>query len=93
MKRSPVVMQKKTAWGLVVLAMASLLVIGWLVPQDPDEARWDDYLDRIARLSRQALPERAPLPLLPYPGASELRLSLPEHRAVSYTHLTLPTKA
>lgn len=89
MKRSPVVMQKKTAWGLVVLAMASLLVIGWLVPQDPDEARWEDYLDRIARLSRQALPERAPLPLLPYPGASELRLSLPEHRVNLLDYLEL----
>ena len=65
------------------------MVIGWLVPQDPDEARWEDYLDRIARLSRQALPERAPLPLLPYPGASELRLSLPEHRVNLLDYLEL----
>ena len=82
-------MQKKTGWGLAALAMASLLAIGWLAPQDPDEARWEDYLDRIARLSRQALPERAPLPLLPYPGARELRLPLPEHRVDMLDYLEL----
>ncbi|MFT6338894.1 MAG: hypothetical protein ACJAUN_000391 [Alcanivorax sp.] len=82
-------MQKKTGWGLAALAMASLLAIGWLAPQDPDEARWEDYLDRIARLSRQALSERAPLPLLPYPGARELRLPLPEHRVDMLDYLEL----
>ena len=88
-ERGPVVMQKKTGWGLAALAMASLLAIGWLAPQDPDEARWEDYLDRIARLSRQALSERAPLPLLPYPGARELRLPLPEHRVDMLDYLEL----
>jgi hypothetical protein len=87
--RSAVVMQKKAGWVLASLAIASLLVIGWLAPQDPDEARWEDYLSRIARLSRQELPARGPLPLLTYPGARELRLPLPEHRVDLLDYLEL----
>jgi hypothetical protein len=87
--RSAVVMQKKAGWVLASLAIASLLVIGWLAPQDPDEARWEDYLSRIARLSRQELPARGPLPLLTYPSARELRLPLPEHRVDLLDYLEL----
>ena len=82
-------MQKKAGWVLASLAIASLLVIWWLAPQDPDEARWEDYLSRIARLSRQELPARGPLPLLTYPGARELRLPLPEHRVDLLDYLEL----
>ncbi|WP_290539501.1 MULTISPECIES: DUF3080 family protein [Alcanivorax] len=82
-------MQKKTGWGLAALAIASLLAVWWLVPQDPDEALWEDYLSRIARLTRQDLPARAPLPLLVYPGARELRLPLPEHRVDLLDYLEL----
>jgi len=82
-------MQKKAGWGLAALAVASLLAIWWLVPGDPDEALWEDYLSRIARLTRQDLPARPPLPLLAYPSARELRLPLPEHRVDVLDYLEL----
>ena len=88
-ERGPVVMQKKTGWGLAALAMASLLTTWWLTPGDPDEALWEDYLSRIARLTRQDIPARVPLPVLAYPGARELRLPLPEHRVDMLDYLEL----
>lgn len=47
---------------------------------DPHVARWQDYLERLSRLTNMSVPDPSPVALLPYPPRRVLRHALPEHR-------------
>ncbi|MFP1683525.1 hypothetical protein ACLD0W_13510 [Alloalcanivorax sp. C16-1] len=72
-------LRKALTLALALAALTMLAVLPW--PGDPKRARWDGYLDRLARLSRQAVPPAAPLDLRPYPGNAAPRRPLPDLRA------------
>ncbi|MDX1803246.1 MAG: DUF3080 family protein [Alcanivorax sp.] len=69
------------------LLLATLVVTLW--PSDPDQARWDDYLQRLSRLTRQPVPPPGDLPLHPYPGARQLQLPTPRASVNLLDFLTL----
>lgn len=61
--------------ALIALATAAGLAL-W--PRDPVAARWDDYLTRLERITRQPIPPAPGLDLRPYPGNAALRRPLPD---------------
>ncbi|GAA5120785.1 DUF3080 family protein [Alloalcanivorax gelatiniphagus] len=80
-------LRKALIMALPLAALTVLVLLPW--PADPQRARWDGYLDRLARLSRQAVPPAAPLDLRPYPGNAALRRPLPDLRAGVFDYLDL----
>ena len=82
-------MQGKRLLVVALLVTGLPLALWWLTPGNTDEAIWEDYLERLARLTRQDVPDRAPLPIKPYPGTRELREALPEHRVDLLDYLEL----
>ena len=81
--------QKRSAF-FIALAVALLAAVAWwLAPVDEDQARWDDYLSRLERLTRQALPAPPPLDLQRYPRNRDLRLPIPVHRVDLLDYLEL----
>lgn len=81
----------KTKNGVLIIITITLMIftLWWLIPGNSDDARWEDYLSRLARLSGQAVPERAPLPVLVYPGNRELQQPIPEQRVNLLEYLEL----
>jgi len=79
----------KTGFLIIAAVFLVAFTLWWLMPGNDSEARWEDYLSRLARLSQQAVPERAPLPIVPYPGNRELHQPIPEHRVDMLDYLEL----
>jgi hypothetical protein len=74
------------AVALIALAAAAGLAL-W--PEDPVTARWQDYLTRLERLTRQPVPPPSALDLRPYPGNAVLRRPLPDLRTGLLNYLAL----
>ncbi|HBL87906.1 MAG TPA: hypothetical protein DD399_14050, partial [Alcanivorax sp.] len=55
----------------------------------PVTARWQDYLTRLERLTRQPVPPPSALDLRPYPGNAVLRRPLPDLRTGLLNYLAL----
>lgn len=72
--------------ALIALATAAGLAL-W--PRDPVAARWDDYLTRLERITRQPIPRASSLDLRPYPGNAALRRPLPDLRTGLLDYLAL----
>ena len=79
----------KTGFLIIAAVFLVAFTLWWLMPGNDSEARWEDYLSRLARLSQQAVPERAPLPIVPYLGNRELHQPIPEHRVDMLDYLEL----
>lgn len=87
MRLKKMTLRKTAVLALPVAALTLLALLVW--PVDAERARWDGYLDRLARLSRQTVPPAAPLDLRPYPGNAALRRSPPDLRAGLLDYLDL----
>jgi hypothetical protein len=79
---------KKTVLAVALIALAATAGLA-LWPEDPVAARWQDYLARLERLTRQPVPSAAALELRPYPGNAALRRPLPDLRTGLLNYLGL----
>ena len=79
---------KKTVLAVALIALAATAGLA-LWPEDPVAARWQDYLARLERLTRQPVPPAAALELRPYPGNAALRRPLPDLRTGLLNYLGL----
>lgn len=79
---------KKTVLAIALIALAATAGVA-LWPDDPVAARWQDYLSRLERLTRQPVPPPAALDLRPYPGNAALRRPLPDLRTGLLNYLAL----
>ena len=79
---------KKTVLAVALIALAATAGLA-LWPEDPGAARWQDYLARLERLTRQPVPSAAALELRPYPGNAALRRPLPDLRTGLLNYLGL----
>ena len=79
---------KKTVLAVALIALAATAGLA-LWPEDPVAARWQDYLGRLERLTRQPVPPASTLDLRPYPGNAALRRPLPDLRTGLLNYLAL----
>ena len=79
---------KKTVLAVALIALAAAAGLA-LWPEDPVAARWQDYLTRLERLTRQPVPPPSALDLRPYPGNAVLRRPLPDLRTGLLNYLAL----
>jgi len=79
---------KKTVLAVALIALAAAAGLA-LWPEDPVTARWQDYLTRLERLTRQPVPPPSALDLRPYPGNAVLRRPLPDLRTGLLNYLAL----
>jgi len=79
---------KKTMLAIALIALVATAVLA-LWPEDPVAARWEDYLARLERLTRQPVPSASALDLRPYPGNAALRRPLPDLRTGLLNYLAL----
>lgn len=80
--------KKRLIAGVLVIALSLAGLFG-LLPGNPHQARWDDYLSRLARLTRQPVPDTPALTLKPFPSPRALRQPFPEHRVDLLDYLQL----
>jgi len=79
---------KRTLLAAALTALVTIVGLA-LWPEDPVAARWEDYLTRLERLTRQPVPPASALDLRPYPGNAAMRRPLPDLRTGLLNYLGL----